>query len=81
MWHSGGISPDHPCKRQYDLQGGEGKVFVWKTVPKSPVPASAPLGLWSWGLLPLAMTQPMRLSPWVAKLKFHSNHFSLLGEK
>lgn len=24
MWHLGGISPDHPCKRQYDLQGAKG---------------------------------------------------------
>lgn len=24
MWHLGGISPDRPCKRQYDLQGAKG---------------------------------------------------------
>lgn len=82
MWRLRGISLDHQLILASDnIVCREQKVSIWKTVPESPVPASAPLGLWSQGLLPLARTQPMKLSPWVVKLKFHSNHFSSLGER
>lgn len=82
MWRSGGISPDRPLIPVSDnIVCRERKVSMWKTVPESPVPASTPLGLWSRDLLPLAQTQTMKLFSWVVKLKFHSNHFSSLGDR